>query len=431
MLRILTKCDARRFCSPPPAVRSPTMSDSPAFSNPFTSLDGVIADLSTQLAETSAQRERDRVLLHAHVRALVDAGFGAIRVPTRFGGFGGSLEDLFERITHLASIDPNLAHVFRGHVGFVEWLHVHPDRRYAEKWFARASQAILVGNAQSERSATADLGSKLAWTNDGLRLSGTKFYTTGSIYADWIQLSAMLDDEAVSLMVDGSQPGVQSVDDWDGFGQPLTGSGTTRFIDVPVDESEISRYGEEAEQGEYVAAVFQLTLLAVIAGIGRAALRDTVEFVRPRRRLFGFAGEVRPRDNDVVQLIVGKISSATDAAGRLVLSAAGDLDRARELSTPLTRADSFRQGLLAVYRVQQIVPRLVLDAATELFEVGGASSVSNSIALDRHWRNARTLFAHNPAAQRERAIGEWELNGTFVAWGRAQSETADNEVVAG
>jgi alkylation response protein AidB-like acyl-CoA dehydrogenase len=224
---------------------------------------------------------------------------------------------------------------------------------------------------------------------------------------------------------------VQSVDDWDGFGQPLTGSGTTTFIDVPVEESDIVGYGDEAEHGEYVAAVFQLTLLAVIAGIGRAVLRDTVTFVRPRRRLFGFAGEVRPRDNDVVQLVVGKVSSATDAAARLVLSAARDIDAAGERATPVTRADSFRQILLAVYRIQQIVPRLVLDAATELFEVGGASAVSNTIALDRHWRNARTLFAHNPAAQRERAIGEWELNGTFVPWVSAPVVSESSDVASG
>ncbi|MFF9565130.1 hypothetical protein ACF1AJ_17405 [Leifsonia sp. NPDC014704] len=68
--------------------------------------------------------------------------------------------------------------------------------------------------------------------------------------------------------------------------------------------------------------------------------------------------------------------------------------------------------------MQQILPKLVLDATTELFEVGGASAVGNGFALDRHWRNARTLSSHNPARQRARSIGEWELNGTFATWRR-------------
>ncbi len=394
------------------------------FSRAFDTLDRAIAELSARLAGTTADRERNRVLLHEPVRSLVAAGFGAIRVPVEFGGLGGSLEDLFERVAHLASVDPNLAHVFRGHIGFVEWLHVQADREYAVGWFGRVSRGILVGNAQSERVATADLGSTLTRTGDGLRLSGTKYYTTGSIYSDWIQLSALLDDEPVTLVVDASHPGVQSVDDWDGFGQPLTGSGTTTFADVPVAEADVSPAGDDGPSGEYVAAAFQLTLLAVIAGIGQSALEDAVAFVQPRRRMFGFAGEARPRDNEVVQLVIGRVSSATDAARRLVLSAARDLDLARARANAENRADIFRAALLGVYRVQQVAPRLVLEAATDIFEVGGASSVSSSIALDRHWRNARTLFAHNPAAQRERAIGEWELNGTFVAWGKTQPSDA-------
>ncbi len=386
----------------------------------FAELDRTIAELSARLAGTTAERERERILLSEPVRLLVDAGFGAIRVPVEFGGLGGSLEDLFERLIGIASVDPNLAHVFRGHIGFVEWLHVHSDRELARAWFERVAAGILVGNAQSERSTTADLQSTITRTPDGLRLDGTKYYTTGSIYSDWIQLSALLDELPVTVLVDAAHSGVTSIDDWDGFGQPLTGSGTTTFAGVPVDEAHVSSVREDIAAGQYVAAVFQLTLLAVIAGIGRSALDDTVEFVRPRRRLFGFEGEHRPRDNDVVQLVVGKVSSATDAARRLVLSVSRDLDSARDRATEATRDEVFRAALLDVYRVQQIAPRLVLDAATELFEVGGASAVSKSIALDRHWRNARTLFAHNPAAQRERAIGEWELNGTFVAWGRSE-----------
>jgi hypothetical protein len=42
----------------------------------------------------------------------------------------------------------------------------------------------------------------------------------------------------------------------------------------------------------------------------------------------------------------------------------------------------------------------VLAETTELFEVGGASAVGTGHALDRHWRNVRTIASHNPAIQR-------------------------------
>lgn len=59
-----------------------------------------------------------------------------------------------------------------------------------------------------------------------------------------------------------------------------------------------------------------------------------------------------------------------------------------------------------------MVGDLVLDAMTELFEVGGASAVGRDRNLDRHWRNARTLSAHNPAIYKARSVGDFRINGT-------------------
>src|SRR6478752_5195544 len=242
----------------PPTARTP-------FTRSFDRLDAGIARVMGELAGTTADRERDRVLLHEPVRQLVGAGLGALRVPLVNGGLGGSLEDLFERIIHIAAVDPNLAHVFRGHIGFVEGLHASPDDRSAA-WFHRAAIGDLVGNAQSERAPTADLSTRVTDSADGFVLDGTKFYTTGSIYSDWILLSARFGDDTVNVLADAHHPGVVSIDDWDGFGQPLTGSGTTTFTAVPVDPADVLPRDERDDgAGEYVAAVFQLSLLAVLA----------------------------------------------------------------------------------------------------------------------------------------------------------------------
>lgn len=56
-------------------------------------------------------------------------------------------------------------------------------------------------------------------------------------------------------------------------------------------------------------------------------------------------------------------------------------------------------------------------AATELFNALGASDTRVSKALDRHWRNARTLASHNPVIYKTRNVGDWEVNGrqpTFI-----------------
>ena len=50
-------------------------------------------------------------------------------------------------------------------------------------------------------------------------------------------------------------------------------------------------------------------------------------------------------------------------------------------------------------------------AATQIFEVGGASATRQSAHLDRHWRNIRTIASHNPAVYKARAIGNYIVNG--------------------
>lgn len=392
-------------------------------------LDALLAGVTARAAE----QERTHTLLRDDVAALQAIGFGALRLPVAAGGLGISLEQFFERLIRVATADSSLAHIYRGHIAFVEELLAGygPDPVHTRTWIARIAAGDLIGNAQSERNATADITTVLERDGERITLSGRKYYTTGSIYADWIHLSALDGDERVGVTVATTDAGVVSVDDWDGFGQLLTGTGTTTFDRVAVDPADIVTAGENPVRGDHVAAVFQLVLLAVVAGIGRAALRDAVEFVRPRRRIFGFAGETLPREDVLVQETIGAVSSAADAAVRLVLSGVRDLERAAgrpgggaDATAALAgeggiAAAALGDVLLDVFRLQQVVAPLVLDAITELFEVGGASAVSRRIALDRHWRNARTVHSHNPAAQRRRAVGDFELNGQRPVW-RAQ-----------
>ncbi|WP_203136244.1 acyl-CoA dehydrogenase family protein [Microbacterium sp. JZ31] len=288
------------------------------------------------VAERAAEQERTRTLLREDVRALQALGFGALRLPKEDGGLGATFEQLVERVVRIAAADSSLAHLYRGHIAFVEGLlgGYDSDPAHNRLWVDRIAAGDLVGNAQSERQETAQITTTLARDGERITLTGRKYYTTGSIYADWIHLSALDGEQRVGVTVSALDPGVDSVDDWDGFGQLLTGTGTTTFDRVPVDPADIVVAGEDARRGDHIASVFQIVLLAVIAGIGRAALRDTVEYVRPRRRIFGFAGEAAPRADALVQETIGAVSAASEAAVRLVLSAARDVDTAPRATAP-------------------------------------------------------------------------------------------------
>lgn len=68
--------------------------------------------------------------------------------------------------------------------------------------------------------------------------------------------------------------------------------------------------------------------------------------------------------------------------------------------------------MVAAYRAQAVVPDAVLGVCTGIFDTLGASATSAALQLDRHWRNARTLATHDPAAFKVRMAGDHLVNGT-------------------
>lgn len=362
----------------------------------------------------AAERERDHVLPFQTVRDLQNIGFGSRRLAAEDRI---PLTELFASVVDLAAADSNIAHLFRGHLAFVETLLFNDDPREQARWTKRLENGALVGNAQSERTETTDISTRLSRTPGGTKLNGRKFYTTGSIYADWIHVSALDGEDHVGVTVAAGEAGVEVVDDWDGFGQQLTGSGSTTFTDVAVDPADISVFSPDNQRFQYITGIYQLCLLATVAGIAESAVSDTVDYVRPRRRIFARAGENLPRDSELVQATVGRLAAVAHTARALVLASAGELDDA--LSARLRgeeAGEAFLAAQLGVFKAQQTILPLVLGAVTELFEVGGASAVGRGLALDRHWRNVRTIASHNPAAERARQLGDYVLNGRLPAW---------------
>ena len=92
-----------------------------------------------------------------------------------------------------------------------------------------------------------------------------------------------------------------------------------------------------------------------------------------------------------------------------MLAAADALDAAEASGQD---PDAVHAAALQAARAQVVVSELVPRAATRLFDAGGASATGRDVNLDRHWRNARTLASHNPAAYKAKAIGDLRVNGT-------------------
>ncbi|MCQ0168352.1 acyl-CoA dehydrogenase [Pseudomonas sp. S12(2018)] len=390
-------------------------------SNSYAALQARFKPLFAQIGEGAVAREQQRELAFEAVALLRDAGFTALRVPQAHGGAGISLPVLFGLLIDLAEADSNLPQIVRAHFGFVEGRLSAREPASQDYWFAKVVAGQLWGAAMAERSDSSTNSVSLEAAEEGWRLNGEKYYCTGTIYADWVAAVAMHDKDFVSVVVAVDAPGVTREDDWDGFGQRLSGSGTTRFEQVAVPEQHVLRRFKPGElrAESYISAFYQLFHLATLAGIARAALRDATAFVQGRTRAFGVPGQSSPKDDPLVQRVIGRLSSLAYASETLVLAAAEVLERVHqaELNDSAQEAD-YVEADIRTFQAQQIVLEQVLEVTTLLFEVGGASATSQARRLDRHWRNARTLASHNPAIYRERALGNYYLNGVSpgAAW---------------
>jgi alkylation response protein AidB-like acyl-CoA dehydrogenase len=394
---------------------------------PDSQLLDVFQPIFQRIAQGSIAREQQRELPFAAVAWLREAGFGRLRVPQAYGGWGASLSQLFELISLLAEADSNLPQIFRAHFGFVEGRLNDQAEPNNAQWYQRIVAGDLFGAAMAERTDSTSNSVALSRTEQGWLLNGEKYYCTGTLYADWIAVSAVEGDEQVAIAVSTKAHGVTLVDDWDGFGQRLTASGTTRFAQVAVAAEQIYRRfqaGEERAQ-TYISAFYQQVHLATLAGIGRAVLRDGIAFVQNRTRTFGIPGQSSPADDPLVQRVIGRLASLQLASQAVVEKVSRSLDQLHQAYlTGTASAEQYAQAEIQTFAAQQVVIQQVLEASTLLFEVGGASAASSARALDRHWRNARTLASHNPAILREAYLGDFYLNGTVPSASWAQRFTA-------
>ncbi|MDH2400185.1 acyl-CoA dehydrogenase family protein [Bradyrhizobium sp. SSUT18] len=377
------------------------------------------------IAAGAVARERSRTLPIEEIRLLKEASFGALRVPIEFGGLGATLRQTFDLLIELAAADSNLPQALRAHFNLVEDLQLNKDEAVKARWLGAIANGALVGVAVTEPGLGAVDRYRTAVTSEGaaLRLDGLKYYTTGTLYADHLLVAADRDGKRITVLVDTSQPGVNVEDDWDGFGQRLTASGTATFKNVTVTQDRIIGPGYGTEGRVFGTAHVQLILLATLAGIAKRAAADTTDWIKARTRTFTHAVADLPRNDPLVQQVIGQLFSAAFGARATVLAAVDEL--ARTLDGAHQDPQRLDASELAAAQAQVTVIKLVLDAVTTLFEVGGASLSSEKLAIDRHWRNARTIASHNPAIFKLRAIGAYELNGETLpyAWSAGVRQT--------
>lgn len=384
-------------------------------SDRYEALAAPLRPLFARIRASAVERDLEHRLPHEEIAWLREAGFVRLRLPREQGGADATLPELFGLLTELAAADTNVVNAVRAHLGFVEDVLTAREEAWRAHWLGVLADGALIGAGLSE-SSSAKVGTfatELTQTPQGLRLNGRKFYTTGSLFADWVAVAAQQGAETVFLQVPRTAQGVDVLDDWDGFGQALTASGTTVFEDVVV-EPEWVRPG--TARFPYAVPFYQLVHLASLAGIGRALANDVARRVQQRDRVYSHGNAARVADDPQILQVVGRVHGAAYAAGATSLHAAKSLQRSYETHLDQKASDAQRDKANAEAHVEvdqsvSVITKLVLDASTELFDALGASATLRTAGLDRYWRNARTIASHNPRVYRERQVGAYVVNG--------------------
>ncbi|MDR2062908.1 MAG: monooxygenase [Acinetobacter sp.] len=395
---------------------------------------GKFRPIFKRIAEGALAREKDRTLPYEPIQWLKQAGFGAVRVPVAFGGDGVSQKQLFQLLIELAQADSNVVQALRGHFAFVE------DRLNAQKtaaqtlWFERFVRGEIVGNAWTEigQVEIGDVATRVTAAQDGkLRIHGQKYYSTGTIFADWIDLFALDEttNQHVIAAVSTQAEGIDIVDDWDGFGQKTTGSGTLTLNNVEIGRDHILVF---ENRFKYQTAFYQVVHLATLAGIAQSAVQTFKQEVRQRTRIYSHGNASLVREDAQILQIIGKASAQAYAAQSIALSTAEALDAAylqHFQNDEQAELDANQRAELVSAQGQVVIAELVLNLSSELFNALGASASSTDKQLDRFWRNARVVASHNPLVYKQKVIGDWEVNQAPLpyVWQIGNSPLARNQ----
>jgi alkylation response protein AidB-like acyl-CoA dehydrogenase len=362
----------------------------------------------------AARRDHDRSLPYDEIGALLRAGFGELRVPASLGGPERSVPALADALIALAAADSNLAQIFRGHIGLVELLRLWPATPGSQELLRAAGSGAFFGPAGTERGTTdlRTITTKLVERDGALLLFGEKYYTTGSLFADWLHVLVADGERLVSVVLPRRSPGVSVVDDWDGFGQRLTASGTAVFDGAPVAANHVFA-NEDPATNDYIDALYQFVHSATQAGIAQRLADDLSDLVRARTRSYPLASTPWPTEDPQVLEVVGEVHARAFGARAAVLTLAESLQRYAAAPAGPGAAAALERAVVESAATQVLNTKLLGEATWMFFDAASASAVQAPLALDRHWRNARAISSHNPAIYKAALIGGHAVNHTL------------------
>ncbi|SEB68484.1 sulfur acquisition oxidoreductase, SfnB family [Pseudomonas saponiphila] len=370
----------------------------------------VARQVAAVLLEQDAERDRSRQVPAELLDLYSNSGLWGISVPREYGGAQVSYAVLAQVIAIISAADPSLGQIPQNHYCLLEDIRLQGTPEQQAHFFALALQGHRFANALSETGGknVQDIQATVRRSGDAYVINGRKGYCTGSLYAHWLAVLA-LDEQGHGQLafVPRGSAGLAVIDDWDSIGQRTTSSGTVLAENLRVPAFNLFPTYRSYESPTLAGPFAQLTTAAIDAGIARAALRDTIAFVRQHARPWIDAGVEKASEDPLTIIQVGALDIRLEAAEALLERAGLALDAAR----PAPDEDNVAQASLAVAKAKVLTTEIAIEASNKLFELGGTRSTLKRHNFDRHWRNARVHTLHDPVRWKYHVVGNWLLNG--------------------
>lgn len=361
------------------------------------------------------QRDQQRLLPFAEIDLFSQKGLGGMRIPKQYGGAFVANKTLAHVFRIINKADSSVGQIPQNQIALLNMIEIMGTEEQKQFIYNEILKGKRLANGGPERNTkdTKTLATTLTFENGRYFVDGEKFYSTGSSFAHWLAIKAIHPEGHVVLtIVDRNAEGVEVIDNWNGFGQRTTSSGTVKLQHVEVDPLLIFDERLLGNQPSYRGAYSQLMQVAIDVGIAEAAFADTLTAVQKARPIVDAQVEKASLEHYTLQE-VGKSSVLLDAAILLLDEAAEYLDELDQLESVTDEQAAKASILVAEARVY--ANDAALHISEKLLELGGSRSSLSQHNLDQHWRNARVHTLHDPIRWKLHALGDYYLNHKLPA----------------
>lgn len=367
--------------------------------------------LAEQFKSNAIQRDAQRILPFQEIEAYSQSGLWAITVPKQYGGAEVSSLTVAKIIALMSGVDGSIGQIPQNHFYALEVLRNTGTEQQKQKLYAEVLKGARFGNALAEfktKNAT-QKQTAITPTEHGFVVNGEKFYCTGSLFAHRIP-TLVKDHENREFLafIARESEGLELIDDWSGFGQRTTGSGTVKFNNVQVATEDIIPFDTAFSQATLVGPFAQIMHAAIETGIARAAFEETLHRVRQARPWID-SGVDQATADPLTLFELGRIVADVRASEVLLKQAARSIDAAK----PQPTAANIAKASLDVAKVRAHSTETALKASSKLIELAGSRGSQREDGLDRFWRNARVHTLHDASRWKYYFIANHLLNGVL------------------